>query len=61
MTEKLAGSQSEETERGRQQRALAHAWRGGRTVPGGSEDRHPLGGIRAHHQHPDPGGTPQVP
>src|SRR5207248_7911632 len=31
--------QSEETERGRQQRALAHTWRGGRTVPGGSEDR----------------------
>jgi hypothetical protein len=53
--------QSEETERGRQQRAPAHAGRGGGAVPGGSEDSHPMGSLRADHEHPYPRRTPQVP
>ena len=53
--------QSEETERGRQQRAPAHAGRGGGAVPGGSEDSHPMGSLRADHEHPYSRRTPQVP
>ena len=53
--------QSEETERRRQQRAPAHAGRGGGAVPGGSEDSHPMGSLRADHEHPYPRRTPQVP